>query len=57
MMVTSGHVMETMVVSRRSVRTRNEDDGSVTMWRQDTVSGQHLQDDAASGRSVMMVHL
>jgi hypothetical protein len=63
--------METMVASGRSVRTSNEDDGSVTTQRQDgheddgsvttrrqdAASGRHLQDDAASGRSVMTVRL
>jgi hypothetical protein len=31
----SGQAMKTMVVSRRSVRTGNEDDGSVRMRCQD----------------------
>jgi hypothetical protein len=48
-MVVSGCVMEMMVASGRSVRTSNEDNGSVMMVMKTTaVSGQHLQDDTAS---------
>jgi hypothetical protein len=63
--------MKTTAASRRGVRTGNEDDGSVrtrrqdgheddgsvTTRRQDAASGRYLQDDAASGRSVMTVRL
>jgi hypothetical protein len=53
--------METMVASRRSVRTGNEDDSSVRTLRQDghedDGSVTTRRQDAASGRSVMTVRL
>jgi hypothetical protein len=48
--------METMVVSRRSVRTSNEGDGSVRTQRQDLASGRAMKTVVVSGCSVRTGH-
>jgi hypothetical protein len=59
----SGQVLKTMVVSGRSVRMGNEDDGSVRMLCQDgheddsSITTRRQDGVPSRRRSVMMVHL